>query len=69
MPTTHRRILQEDAACVQEPQHAPKTSKKTGSCFAVSGRSLVFGVSTHALFGVASANLFRASQSPAAKKN
>jgi hypothetical protein len=68
MLATHRRNLDEDAAGLQELQHAPKTSDKIESCFAVLDRTLVLGASTHALFGVASANLLKAFQSPAAKK-
>mmetsp|Transcript_43941 Transcript_43941/g.81257 ORF Transcript_43941/g.81257 Transcript_43941/m.81257 type:complete len:113 (-) Transcript_43941:1080-1418(-) len=68
MLATHRRNLDEDAAGLQELQHAPKTSDKIESCFAVLDRTRVLGASTHALFGVASANLLKAFQSPAAKK-
>mmetsp|Transcript_38032 Transcript_38032/g.76863 ORF Transcript_38032/g.76863 Transcript_38032/m.76863 type:complete len:83 (+) Transcript_38032:31-279(+) len=66
MLAIHRRSLSEDATCVQELHHAPKTSDKTESYFAVSDRTLVFGSITHELFVVAMANLFKAFQSPAA---
>jgi len=68
MLATHRRNLDEDAAGVPELEHAPKTTDKIESCFAVLDRTLVLGCETHALFGVASANLLKAFQSPEAKR-
>jgi len=67
MLTIHRRNLHEDAVCLQQLQHAPKTSDKTETGFAVSDRTLVLGSRTHALFVVAFANLFKSYQSPATK--
>jgi len=67
MLTIHRRDLYEDKAYAQELKHAPKTSDKPDSYFAVSDRTLVLGSSTHALFVVALADLFRAYKPPVAK--
>ena len=69
MLATHRRNLDEDAAGVPELEHAPKTSDKMESCFAVLERTLVLGANTFSLFGVASANLLKAFDAPAAKKS
>ena len=69
MLATHRRNLDEDAAGVLELEHVPKTSDKIESCFAVLERTLVLGANTFSLFGVASANLLKAFDAPAAKKS
>jgi hypothetical protein len=49
-------------------EHAPKTSDKIESCFAVLDRTLVLGASTHCLFGVAHSQLLKAFDAAATKE-
>jgi hypothetical protein len=68
MIETHERNLDDDAAGVAELEHAPKTSDAIESTFAVLDRTLVLGANTHALFGVAHAQLIKAFDTKASKE-
>jgi len=68
MIATHERNLDEDAAGVAELEHTPKTSDVLESTFAVLDRTLVLGANTHALFGVAHAQLIKGFDTAPAKK-